>query len=193
MMNYEEAKRRFEEQIPRMLEENPEFASRVGGACYSTSEIAREIFKEFGIESEVLFVSGIIENEKAREIIDRVGVDNPQRLKQILIEEDGWTMGVGIGRDEKGMPNFHSVLYFPEEKEILDLTIKQLDRPERGIEMPDWYFGHVNDYMDMFSDHYGKELFRAEDFLKVFCPMVEREPERADGIKSTIVERMRKE
>ena len=193
-IDYSVLKQRFKEQIPYMREAMPEFmdASAEGGACYTASELARSVFDEFGIESKVIFVRGVIENEKAKQIRETIGIEDAQRFRDVCVAEDGWSMGVGVGKDPNGAPNFHSVLYFPDTNEILDLTISQLNRPQYGIEFPDYYYGGIDEYMENFSDGWGmKELFEAEDFKELFCPLIDRQRDRADRLKSTLVERIR--
>ena len=194
--DYAFVRERFEEQIPYIREAMPEFldTSVDGGACYTASELSREIFEEFGIESQVVFVRGFIENEKAKELRESVGLSNPTLFREMCVALDGYVMGVGVGRDPNGKPNFHSVLWFPETDEILDLTINQMTRPKYGIIMPDYFYGDVDEYMELFSDGYDENLphlFHAKDFNKVFCPLIDRERDRANRLKATVVKRMK--
>lgn len=179
---YSIVKKHFIKLIPDILKEINELSEGNRGYCYSISELARRLFQSCGISSQVAFVRGVIENEISENLRKVIPIESPEFLPA-LKSNGGYTMGVGIGKDCNGTPNFHAVLYFPEQNEILDMTTKLFHRPLYNIYMPDWFYGSYEDYFKMYSDGFPKVLCKFPEFGQTFNPMIDREPKCKDIIR----------
>lgn len=181
-MHYENIRSAFIELIPDIQREVLLLSNGNCGACYTLSEMSRRILQSFGVTCGVVFVSGVIENEIAKKLHATISPEHPA-FKQALIETGGYTMGVGIGNDDNGHPNFHAVLFIRGTEEILDMTFMQFNRPKYDIHMPDYFYDKAESYMAMYSDNFPKGLYKFSDFKKIFTPMIDTEPKCKDIIR----------
>lgn len=99
------------------------------GACYTVSKIAAEILRGLGYNTHVRRVAVIVGDKIGKEILLRQLKSGQFDLNEI-IQKGGYTIGLGIPPEM-----FHFVVYIwnGEEKEIMDLTYGQADRPQHGI------------------------------------------------------------
>jgi len=172
---FQKYKQAFIRTIPTIQRGIHELSNNSDETCYTSSVVAKRILDTSGVKSQIIYVQGVVENEIAKTIREQYGLDDLSRFKNACIINDGWTMGVGIGNDTNGRPNFHAVLYFPEIKEVLDMTIKQMHRPQYGIHMPDYYWGGVEGYKALFSEGFPRNMLQIENFNKIFKPMIDRD------------------
>lgn len=96
------------------------------GACYTVSKVAVEILKRIGYNCRVQRVTVIVGNKKGRELF----VEHNKRGifdKDEIIRNEGWIIGIGVS------PQFHYLIYFPDDDEVMDLTYGQANRPQYDL------------------------------------------------------------
>lgn len=93
------------------------------GACYTVSKVAVGILKHLGYNCRVQRVEVISGNKKGRELFSKQSKSG-RYDKSEIIAEGGWIIGLGVS------PQFHYIIVFPDEKEIMDLTFGQANRPQ---------------------------------------------------------------
>jgi len=114
------------------------------GVCKSISIMASEILNELGYNCHIQRVAVIVSNEigiKALREMDKTGNYNTDYIK-----DGGWSIGLGYPtKEKKGYEDaFHYIVYFPEEKEVLDLTFSMANRPEKNI-IAEAYWTHEDE------------------------------------------------
>lgn len=97
------------------------------GICFTVSKIAVKILRKLGYDCYVQRISYIIGNEGGKKKFMQFLKDG----KIPKYENKEWVIGMGYS-DEKVNEN-HYVVYFKSENLILDLTIKQATREDKGI------------------------------------------------------------
>lgn len=111
------------------------------GICFTVSKVASRILNKLGYKCNVKRVSILIGNKKGREIFHQQMQDN-KFDKDEIIKDNGWI--IGMGYTDADIDTFHYVVYFPDEKEIMDLTFGQADRPQRDLKC-DAYWRNIDD------------------------------------------------
>lgn len=97
------------------------------GACDTISRLACEILKGIDYECEVRRVAVLIGNEIGRKIFaEQAKTGNFNQEEQI--KAGGCVIGMGVPPEM-----FHYIIWFPKEREILDLTFGQSSRPQYNI------------------------------------------------------------
>lgn len=94
--------------------------------CFTASKVACRILIKLGYTCKVQRVTVLVGNEKGRKIFaeqKKKGVYD----KNEVIEHDGWIIGIGVP------PDFHYVIYFPKEDEIMDITFAQASRSQYDL------------------------------------------------------------
>ena len=174
-MDYDVVKRHFIDLIPQIQDALKAISNGSVGTCFTSSEIARQLFCDYGVKCETVFVRGVIENDISRELRKKYSIMNPEYV-DAMKSNGGWTGGVGMGNDEQGRPNFHAVLHFPDAHEILDMTTKLFHRPQYNIYMPECYYGSVDGYWGMYSDGFPQEIIQIHNFREICEPFIDRDP-----------------
>lgn len=163
------------------------------GACYTVSKIISIVLNRKGIQAQVVFVQGIIANKEAENFRQDSGINSwrestPSGFVEQMIALGGHTIAVGIGKDIKGKPNFHAVVYLPQTDMVIDATMEQMTRVEKGIILKPFY-GKRKEYRNLFSPGARFCLMEIEDIiLKIFKPMIEREPKICKRIINELLE-----
>lgn len=96
------------------------------GACFTISKVASKILNGLGYRCNVKRVKVMSGNKKGIELFikqRKTGFDRDE-----IIKEDGWIIGIGCTPEM-----FHYVIYFPDDKEVMDLTYSQANRPEHEL------------------------------------------------------------
>jgi len=96
--------------------------------CFSVSKLACKILRRLGYNCNVQRVMTILGNKKGKEVLLKQA-ECGKFDKQEVMDSGGWA--IGIGTLEKGQT--HYVIYFPDTKEIMDLTFGQASRPDKDI------------------------------------------------------------
>lgn len=116
----------IDKDVLQRIKVNGNVLSKNSGACYTASKIAERILMLLGYKCEVRRVVVIAGDRRGKEIFKRQ-TETQKFDKQEVIDAGCWLLGLGVP------PMFHYVVWFPDEKEILDLTYGQADRPKYGL------------------------------------------------------------
>jgi len=151
------------------------------GCCFTVSKIATGVLRRLGYECHVQRVELVVDNEIAREAVERHDVKDVNW--QAVYQRGGYTVGMGM----EGRGHYHYVVFFPKRDEVMDLTFRQASRPQRNIVCePYWqgvdnlpkritymkFVGNDNEwerqtlYYDEAFKQYGKEVI-AEGFRRL--------------------------
>lgn len=156
-------------------------------ACYTVSKIIATVLNKKGIQAQVIFVQGIIANKEAENFRQDSGINSwresiPSGWVEQMIAWGGHTMAVGMGKDANGKPNFHAVVYLPLTDKIIDATMEQLSRAEKGMLFKPFY-GKREDYQSLFSPAGRFCLMDIEYIiLGIFKPLIKRKPKKYERI-----------
>lgn len=101
--------------------------------CIATTKILREILEYYGFKSQPMAVSVHIYNARLIELMDAGPLPENEEEKMALFERTGaWGIGIGQSGSQDGC---HVVLQ--SQGFLLDASLDQAERPERGIELPE--------------------------------------------------------
>jgi hypothetical protein len=129
-----EERRRVLEALVRVLPEETEAAGMGRDTCVFCSWIGREVLRRFGISAKPVAVRAAIVN---RQFWEDVGEDWNRVLdvKDDGLREESWSVALGFshGPPEKGRWAGHLILTTRNPDMVLDLTLDQASRPEKGI------------------------------------------------------------
>lgn len=105
-------------------------------SCVATARIVIDTLDYFGIPSRPIAVEAIIFNGEARAIIESGAslAELYQAMAPIPLSRRGgpWTLGLGMIDDPKVAAG-HVVVHVPSSFELLDLSIDQASRPQKGL------------------------------------------------------------
>lgn len=105
-------------------------------SCVATARIVIDTLDYFGIVARPLAVEAIIFNGEARAIIQSGSslAELYQVMASIPLSRRGgpWTLGLGLNDDPKVAAG-HVVVHVPSVSELLDLSIDQASRPQKGL------------------------------------------------------------
>jgi len=105
------------------------------GICYTASKVGSKILNGLGYKCDIQRVTVIVGNDIGRRIFleqKKIGIYDQDEM----IKSGGWTIGLGVP------PNSHYIIYIEGERregeekgkeEILDLTYRQVNRPQYNI------------------------------------------------------------
>jgi hypothetical protein len=115
--------------------------SHSDGFCGSISEVVHEALKYFNIKSTIYLIGIMVGNEAARKILKEKGMkglveEKNARKNDEYREGDSWTIGVGFSNNPE---DFHAILRIENDESVLDMTASQLDRPEKGITVSNYW------------------------------------------------------
>lgn len=130
----------IDKSILQNIKVDGQILSKNSGVCYTTSKIAERILRLLGYKCEIRRVSVISGDGIGKEIFKRQ-VQALRFDKQEIINTGGWLLGMGVP------PMFHYVVWFPDEKEIMDLTYGQAARPEYNLKA-EAYWKPIDDLPD---------------------------------------------
>jgi hypothetical protein len=101
-------------------------------ACFTISTIGAQILCGLGYNARIQRVMVIAGDKIGKELFkeqDKTGRFN----KEEVIGKGGWLIGIGVVGPGIPAGQFHYIIHFPEENEILDLTYGQADRPQHNL------------------------------------------------------------
>lgn len=99
------------------------------GMCYTASMVASEILKKIGYDCYVTRVEVFLGNEIWRRLSNEQEERGSKCDPEEIFAKGGYTIGLGMEKRKE----YHYVVYFPEQEEVMDLTFGQISRPEHGI------------------------------------------------------------
>jgi hypothetical protein len=109
------------------------------GTCFQTSNaFCRSLHNDFGIPCKIEMVETVIGNQKAadefggglKELVAKAAKAMNEKGKDNLTEKDPVLIGMGMGGEEY---QFHFIMNLYENKEMVDLTLQHVKRPQWGI------------------------------------------------------------
>lgn len=109
----------------------PDVSPTDSGTCFVMSKIAVKILRRLGYDCREERVIVILGNETGRKVFleqDKIGKFNIGEI----IKDGGWTIGLGMPTSIDDVAN-HYVIFFPREKEIMDITFGQARREDKKI------------------------------------------------------------
>lgn len=115
--------------------------------CVLSSNIGRAVLRSYGIDARPLAVRALVCNRVAWEATE----GDLTRLWEMTLEdapEEFWTVGLGFGEREPGRFPGHLILSTRNPDRIIDLTLDQASRPDKGIRL------------EPFSDDVDREALR---------------------------------
>lgn len=135
MSNLDERK-----QIIKALQRQlPELTTEIGfnrDICVLSGWAGRELLRRFGISAKPVAVRAVALNDVFWELTgedwDKVFSVN---LEDDDVPDEAWSVGIGFGPESPGRWPGHLVLTTRNPDMLLDLTLDQASRPERGINL----------------------------------------------------------
>lgn len=116
-------------------------------SCIASTRIALDVLAYFGVKAEAKPVMVVVLNAKAAKLAETMTLDEITKIAQGYSMEDTegpWTMMIGSGRSTRKDRNRkpwsgHLVATIPDESIIIDLSIDQAARPQKGLDpTPYW-------------------------------------------------------
>jgi hypothetical protein len=117
--------------------EQPAMVAALGAdSCIACTRIAVDTLRTFGVRAKPLAVEVVIHNADAAAHIER---GEPEAAQH---DPAAWSLQLGFVPDDLGdhIYNGH-VVCLVEQRRILDLTLGQASRPERGVNLGPGVFG----------------------------------------------------
>ena len=107
-------------------------------SCIASTRIGLDVLDYFGIVAAPMPLAVLIFNEEAIQLLEGgMGMDElAQHLRSIPKSEAGtpWSIGLGYGGDpEPGKWAGHLVAAVPHARTLVDLSIKQAERTQKGL------------------------------------------------------------
>lgn len=133
----------------------PELMKHYGpDCCIAATRITNRVFSTFRIKTIPLKVRTIVFSPEFANTIaaGEQMPDNPDKVREWCSERNIWTIGIGIDRNgadfKPGTWIGHLVTIFPDDNLMIDASLKQADRPEKGIVLPEALVAEVtNDFI----------------------------------------------
>jgi len=110
--------------------------------CIATCRVLRKAFNVFGYDAEAVPVSVFIFNENMAGLLkDGVSIPTDRSARKELLDGTGaWSVGITRQSAEVGAPvvggRFGGHLVLRVMNTLVDASLQQADRPERGIVLP---------------------------------------------------------
>lgn len=120
--------------------------------CVLSTRLGYDVLRYFGVESRPVVVRALAFNPAAVAWIDEHGLDLSDEQKEEYDASGAWV--VAIDEEDHGIPGRfpgHLVLHVPSERALVDLSLAQFARPNRGIVLPDAHIFDVPE--DFFRDN----------------------------------------
>jgi hypothetical protein len=111
----------------------PDVSPTDSGTCFVMSKIAVKILRKLGYDCREERVIVLLGNEKGKKVFLEQEKKGKFSIGEIT-KDGGWTIGLGMPTSKEDFSNAnHYVVYFPKEKEIMDITFGQARREEKDI------------------------------------------------------------
>jgi hypothetical protein len=101
------------------------------GICFTISKIGCKIMRRLGYNCVVQRVWVLVGDKIGRRMFLEQEKTNAFD-KDKIVNAGGWTISMGLPRDKEDY-DFHYVIYFPDKKEVMDLTFSQANRTEHNV------------------------------------------------------------
>lgn len=98
------------------------------GACYTISRLASEILCKLGYNCNPQRIEATLANWRARKIMEEQKRQGSSDIDEVY-NRGGHILGIGY----RSRGDYHYVVYFPDSKDIMDLTFGQVSRPQKDI------------------------------------------------------------
>jgi hypothetical protein len=103
--------------------------------CLNGTRVALEAMKHFGVEARPLTTQVMLFNKLFWERIQAKGEMPDEEECQAWVREGGWS--IGIRGQSTGRPGWPYHLVAIADSFLIDSSMRQFNRPERNIEVPD--------------------------------------------------------
>lgn len=140
----------------RFLKEEDPKSGIDAGTCFSTSNAFCNILNDdFGIPCRIEEVETLIGNKKARDLfVEKINADKSgefwkemeaftkSKPREQLTADDPVLIGMGYGKE---VSEFHFIMNLYKNKEVVDLTLKHVQRPHWGISCRNYWTKYWNE------------------------------------------------